>query len=144
MKDARAEEGGAGNGEDPGENDTTRHTPADGGEAASSADADNGAGDGVRGADRDAEFCGGKERDGAGGLGREAAERIELGDALAHGFDDAPAASHGAAGHRQVATYDDPIGDDFRGLQQAIRYQSRGDNPHAFLSVVGAMAEAIE
>jgi len=66
VKDARAEEGGAGNGEDPGEDDTTRYAPADGREAASSADADNGAGDGVRGADRDAEFCGGKERDGAG------------------------------------------------------------------------------
>src|SRR5256885_5416593 len=41
KEETRAEEGRAGNGEDPGEDDAPRHAPADGGEAAGSADADD-------------------------------------------------------------------------------------------------------
>ena len=143
LEEGTAEEGGAGNGENPGIHDAARDAPTDGGKPTGSADANDGSRDGVRGADRNAEFCGGKKRDGAGGFRREAAERIKLGDALAHGFDDAPASRHGAAGHGQMAADDDPIGD-FEGLEQTTCHQSRGNDPHAFLSVVGAVAQAIE
>src|SRR5260370_969228 len=50
MKDACAEEGGAGKGEHPGEHDAARRSPADGGKAAGGADAGGGAGDGGGGA----------------------------------------------------------------------------------------------
>ena len=55
MEEASTNEGGAGNGEDPCADDAARDSPADSGEAACGADTDNGAGDGVRGADGDAE-----------------------------------------------------------------------------------------
>src|SRR2546428_170432 len=51
----------------------------------------------MRGADRDAKVCRSDEGESAGGFRGEAAEGIELGDALTHGFDNAPATSHGAA-----------------------------------------------
>src|SRR5437016_6591503 len=143
AEDGGTEEGSSGNGKNPGVDDAARNAPADSGKTAGGANANDGSGDGVRGADGNAELRGGKERDGAGGFRREAPEGIELGDALAHGFDDAPAAGHGAAGHSQVAADDDPIGD-FGGLQEATRHQGSGDDAHAFLSVVGAVAEAIE
>src|SRR5260370_40308996 len=45
-----AEEGGAGDGEDPGVDHAARDAPTDGGEAAGRTDGDGGAGDGVQGA----------------------------------------------------------------------------------------------
>src|SRR5260370_701274 len=142
MKDACAEEGGAGDGEDPGEDDAARYTPADGGKAAGSADADDGAGDGVGGADGDAEMGGAHQGESAGGFGGKSAEGGEIGDALAHGLDDAPAAGHGAACHGQVTADDDPVGD-IVGLHEAAGDEGGGDDAHAFLGVVGAVAEAV-
>jgi len=94
-----AKEGGTGDGEDPGVDDAPGNTPADGGEATSSADADDGAGNGVGGADGNAEDGVGDNGQPAGSFRGEATEGNELGDALAHGLDDAPSASHGAAPH---------------------------------------------
>jgi len=42
-----------------------------------------------------------------GGFGGEAAKGSELGDALTHGLDDAPATRHGAAAHGEVTADDD-------------------------------------
>jgi len=58
LEEGGAEEGGAGNGEHPGEHDAASNAPADGGKAARCADTHDGAGDGVRGADGDAEMRG--------------------------------------------------------------------------------------
>ena len=58
MEESGTEEGGAGDGEDPGEDDAARYAPADGGEAACCADTYDGARDGVGGADGDAEMGG--------------------------------------------------------------------------------------
>src|SRR6266581_3745371 len=138
-----AEEGRAGDGEDPGVHDAPGDAPADGGEAASSADADNGAGNGVGGADGNAEDGVSDNCQPTGSLRGEAAEGNELGDALAHGLDDAPSASHGAAAHSQVAADDDPVGDR-EGLEQATGNKSRGDNAHAFLRIICTVAEAEE
>ncbi len=99
MEDTSADQGSAGDGEYPGPDDAAGDAPADGGEAARGADADDSARDGVCGADRDAKDRVHDQREAAGGFRREAAEGSELGDALAHGLDDAPAASHGAACH---------------------------------------------
>ena len=52
------EESGTGDGEDPGQDDATSDAPADGGKAAGSAYSDDGAGDGVCGADGDSEMGG--------------------------------------------------------------------------------------
>src|SRR5467141_1058760 len=54
----RAKEGGAGDGEYPGPDDAASDSPADRGKTTRSSDADNGAGNRVRGADGDAK-CGG-------------------------------------------------------------------------------------
>src|SRR6266705_3433659 len=142
MENSGAEEGGSGNGEDPGEDDATGNPPAHGGKAAGGADADDGARNGVRGADRDAKVCRSDEGESACGFRGEAAEGIELGDALAHGFDNAPTTSHGAAAHGQMAAHDDPVGH-VVSLQQAASDEGRGDNAHAFLSVIGAVTEAV-
>src|SRR4029077_10035591 len=97
---AGADQRAAGYRQDPSPNNAASDAPADSGEAAGGADADNRAGDGVRGADGDAEFGGGEQRERARGFGGKATERRELGNALAHSLDDAPAAGHGAAAHR--------------------------------------------
>jgi hypothetical protein len=55
--------------------------------------------------------AGGQEqRERAAGLGTEAAHRLELGDALAHGLDDAPAAEQRAQADGDVAGPDHPGG----------------------------------
>ena len=75
--------------------------------------------------------------DPAGCLGREAAKGRKFGDALAHGFDDAPAARHGSATHRQVTADDDPERDGKfpadSGVKNAARDKRGGDDAHAFL-----------
>ena len=84
MVDARADQGRARDGEDPGDNDATRDAPTNGGKATRGADADNGASDRVRCTDGNAELGVHDEREAAGGLRSESAEGRELGDALAH------------------------------------------------------------
>ena len=49
-----------------------------------------------------------EQRDGAAGLGAEAADRLQLGDAHAHRLHDAPAARQRAEAHRGVARQHDP------------------------------------
>ncbi len=142
MKKNGSKESGAGDGEYPGPDDAASDSPADRGKTARSSNADNGAGDRVRGADGDAKGGGADEGEAASGLGREAAEGIELGDALAHGLDDAPAARHGSPGNSQVAANEHPVRND-EGLEQTSGHERRRDNAHAFLRVVGAVAEAV-
>src|SRR5712691_1331950 len=96
----------------------------------------------MRGADRDAKVCRSDQGESASGFRGEAAEGIELGDALAHGFDDAPATSHGAAAHGQMAADDDPVGH-VVSFQQAASDESGGGNVNKILSVIGAVTEAV-
>src|SRR5258707_10273525 len=144
MEDDSADQGGAGDGEDPGPDDAAGDAPADGSEAAGSAYSDDGAGDGVSSADRDAEDRVHYECEAAGSFRGESAEGRQLGDALAHGLDDAPAAGHGAAAHRQVAADDNPEGGCGELLQRTSGHQRGGDNAHAFLCVIRSVAEAKE
>src|SRR5579871_832001 len=141
--EASADERGAGNGKHPSPNDAASYAPANGGEATRSADANNRAGNGVGGADGNAEFCVHDEREAAGGFRGESAEGSQLRDALAHGFDDAPAARHRAAAHREVADDDDPVRN-CEGFEQAAGDERGGDDAHAFLRIVGAVAKAKE
>ena len=99
MEKAGADKGGAWDGENPGPDNSAGDAPADGGKAAGGADTDDGAGDGVGGADGDAESGVHHEGKAAGSFRRKTTEGCELGDALAHGSYDAPAAGHGAASH---------------------------------------------
>ncbi|SRR6266404_3199103 len=107
---ACADKGGPGDGQDPGPDDATRNAPAHSGEAARSSDANDGPGDGVGRADGNAEDGIGHDGDAAGGFRGETAERSELSNALAHCFDDAPAAGHRTAAHRQMTAKHDPEG----------------------------------
>src|SRR3989338_2237203 len=141
VVEQRAQSGGAGDGQDPGPHDAVRDPPAHRRQAVAGAHADDGAGDGVGGADGDAGLSGAEQRQRARGFRREAAERVELGDALAHGLDDAPAAGHGAAGNGQVAQDDYPEGN-LVALERAAGHEGCGDDAHSFLGVVGAVAEA--
>src|SRR5258707_229982 len=110
MVEAGADQGAAGDRKDPSPDNAASDAPADGGKAAGRPDSNDRAGDGVRGADGDAKSCGGEERERTRGFGSKAAEGSELGDALPHRLDNAPAAGHGAAAHRQMAADDDPVG----------------------------------
>src|SRR6267143_2293551 len=142
LEKGGADEGGAGDGHHPGEDDAASDAPADRSQAAGSANADNGAGDRVRGADRDTEMRRAPQRQRTGGLRRESAERRELGDALAHRFDDAPASRHRASTHGEVAANNNPVRDGIR-FHEAAGDESGGDDAHALLCVVGAVAEAV-
>ena len=79
---------------------------------------------------------------GAAGFGRKTTDGAQLGDFLAHGLDDAPAAEHGAERDRDVTGNDDPDRQvvrcrDTRGDQQ------QPDDAHGFLRVVAAVADAV-
>src|SRR6266498_5447163 len=66
--------GRQGYGEDPGPDDTSRHSPANGREALGGAHTHDGARDGVSGADRDTTDGGADEHHSPGGLGAEASD----------------------------------------------------------------------
>ena len=74
MEDDGADERRAGNGENPGPDDAARNTPANGSEAAGRSYADDGAGNGVSGADGDAKNSIHDESEAAGGFGSESAK----------------------------------------------------------------------
>src|SRR5208337_1431625 len=142
MIDGGAEEGCTGDGEDPGPDDVTGNAPAYGGEAVRSANAHNGAGDGVGGANGNAKTSGGKQGNRTGRLRSKPAEGSEFGDALAHGLDNAPAASHRAATHGEMAADNHPVGNRVV-LHQSTGNQGGGDDAHAFLRVIGAVTQTV-
>src|SRR4029077_1458287 len=143
VEDGGADQSGAGNSEHPGPNDAASDAPAHGGEPARRADSNNRAGDGMRGADRNAEVRGAREGQRTGSFRRESTEGRELGDALTHGLDDAPASGHRAPGHGEMAANNHPVRNVERFEQTAGR-QRGGDDAHAFLRVVGAVAETVK
>ena len=74
----RGDERRRGDRQDPGPDDPAGDAPAHGRQTPDRSDADDGAGDRVRRADRHAEVRRGEERDRAGGLGGEPADRLSL------------------------------------------------------------------
>src|SRR5258706_9149319 len=103
-----AEDAGGGDGQDPGPDDLAGHAPADGREPPGGADADDRAGDGMGGRDRDAVVRGDEDRGRGAALGGEAALRLQLRDLRAHGVDDAPAAEERAEADGGVRGENDP------------------------------------
>src|SRR6266851_1858651 len=142
MEEPGADKGRTGDGHYPSPDDAPRDAPAHGGKAPRCSNANDRARDGVRGANGNAEVRGAGESKRSGSLGGETAERSEFGDPLPHGLDDAPAAGHGAAAHGEVAAEDDPVRNVER-LEQTAGDQRGGDNAHAFLGVVGTVAQAL-
>src|SRR5579872_4045973 len=142
-------QGGSGDGEDPGPDDASGDAPADCGKTIDGADAHDGAGDGVRGADGDAGQGGAEQSDGAGAFGTESAERFQLGDLLSHGVDDAPSAEVGAGGDGGVGGQDDgpveasPVGEHVGLGHESGGVESAGDNSHCFLRVIATVAERV-
>jgi len=102
-----SDDSGGGDGENPGPDDASGHAPTDGRQAVNGANADNRAGDGMSGADWDASQGGAEKRDGAGALRAEAAERLKLGNFLAHGVNNAPAAEICSGGNGGVRSQND-------------------------------------
>ena len=80
----------------------------------------------------------------AAGLGAEAADRLELGDPLSHGLDDAPAAEQRAERDGHVAGDDHPVRHVRPRGREAGRDQQHPDDAHGFLRVVAAVPEAVE
>src|SRR5574337_864320 len=80
------------NSQDPGPNDAGGQTPADTLDPLGGPHADNGAGDGVGGGYRNAQGGGQEQGHGPTGFCAETAHRLQLGELLPHGLDDAPAA----------------------------------------------------
>ena len=137
-----AEEGGARNRESPRPNDASGDSPADCSEAAGSADTDDSAGDGVRSTDGNAKMRRREKSQPTSGLCSKSAERSKFCNALAHCFDDAPAASHRAATHGEVAHDNHPVGHVVT-LEQTTCDQRGSYDAHAFLRVVRAMPQTI-
>src|SRR5207244_11657240 len=81
VKNGGAEEGGAGNRQNPGPNNAAGDAPMDGGEAVRGAHTDDGAGNRVRGADWNAEMGRAGQRERAGGLRRSEERRVGEGGA---------------------------------------------------------------
>src|SRR5713226_6994916 len=137
-----AEQRGTRDGHHPDDHQLAGYTPAHGGQAARGAYAHDRAGDGVRGAHGYSRLGRAEQHDRARGLRSEPAEGRKFGDALSHGADDAPASSQCPASHRRVTSDDYPKG--YAVVpQQAAGDQRRGDDAHAFLRVVGAVADAV-
>src|SRR5271170_130938 len=140
MENTGTDQGSAGDGEDPSPDDAAGNAPANSGEATGGADTDNRAGDGVGAADGNAEDGVGDKCKPARGFCGKAAEWCELGDALAHRLDNAPAAGHRAAAHGEVAADNHPVGDGKR-FQKTACNECCGDEAHALLGVIRAVAE---
>ena len=64
-------------------------------------------GDGVRSADRNACQGGAEESDRSGAFGTKSSQRLQLGDLLAHGMNDAPSTEVGTSGNRRVGREND-------------------------------------
>src|SRR6266404_4243242 len=109
------EEGGDGDGQNPGPNHAFDDRPFNGAEAAGGADAHDGSGDVVGGGDGDAEVGGGEDDGGGAGLGGKAVDRMELHHFVAEGPDNAPTADRRAGAHGERANDFDPEGDAFLG-----------------------------
>src|SRR3970282_1581442 len=85
VVEQRAQSGGAGDGQDPRPHDAVRDPPAHRRQPMAGPHADDGAGDGVGGADGDAGLSGAEPGDGAPGLRGEAAERVSPARAVGTG-----------------------------------------------------------
>ena len=121
-----------------------RHTPAYRRETPAGTDTDDGPGDGVRRAHRDAGHGRADEGDGASRLGTEAADRLQLGDPHPHRLDDAPAAEGRPQCDGGMAHEDHPDGHVERLAKVAGAEQQHRDDPHGLLRVVGAVAQAVQ
>src|SRR5215471_15854004 len=102
------QEAGQWNGKDPSPDGPSRHPPAHGGEAPRGAHADNGARDGMRGADGDAAHRGADQHERARGLRAEATHWTKLGDPHPHRLHNTPAARHGPEADRRVSGENHP------------------------------------
>src|SRR5438034_4651732 len=69
------------------------------------------------------------------GLGAEAAEGAELGDAHAHGLDDPPAPGHRAEAERRVRREHDPERHIKLGAEVARREEEHRDDAHRLLEI---------
>jgi hypothetical protein len=83
------------------------------------------------------------KRDRTTGFGAEAAHGFELGDLLAHGLDDAPAAKHGASRNGDVAATMTQPGATCRSGGVAGGDQQHPDDANGLLRVVAAVAQAV-
>ena len=136
---AGAHHAGCRQGQGPGHDELLCHGPVYGVEALDRAHAEDGRGDGVRGAYRRAEEARAGNDDAGRALGGEAVVGFELEDAVAHGLDDAPAADGRAEAHGQGADYLDPERD-LDGRQEAEEHERQRDDAHGLLGVVEAVA----
>src|SRR4051812_49134015 len=85
-----------------------------------------------------------EKRDRAGQLGAEAADRADLGDALAHGLDDAPAAEQRPEADCDVAGDHYPYRYRVGAAGVATRDEQHPDDADRLLRVVAAVPQAVE
>src|SRR2546425_12650446 len=149
MHSDRAQEGGgpvakdqtAGDREDPGGDDPSGDAPPHRREPPRRPNAEDGARDGVRRGDRNAEARGDLDDRRRGGLGREPVDWLQRGDAHAHSPDDPPATRRRPEADRERADDLDP-GVDVKLAGIAVEGIDRQrDDAHRLLSVVPPMAE---
>src|SRR5690606_29699883 len=130
-------------GDYPGDDDIAGDAPADRGDPARGADADDGAGDRVSGRDRDAEEGRCEERDRAARFGAKALHWGEASDLGTHRMHDAPSAHEGAQRHCGLTADDDPEGHLEFGAGYSLAEEQHGDDAHGFLRIVAAMPKRV-
>jgi len=104
--------------------------------------ADDGAGDGVGGRDRDPDVREEEDGDPATGLGGEPADGLELGQAVAHGAHDPPPAEEGPERDGGVGEQDDPPGHVEGPVGPDGAVEDHRDDAHDLLGVVRPVAVA--
>ena len=77
------------------------------------------------------------------GIGAETPGLVELGDAVAHGLDDAPAPEQGAQTHGRVAGEHHPVGHRLAGVGHAGGDEQHPDDADRLLGIVTAVAQAV-
>src|SRR5260370_3802088 len=138
----------AGNGQHPGPYDSAGHAPANGAEPLQRADAENGAGDRMGGADGNTAETGHDQGGRRSGFRAKTVHRSQFDNALPHGLDDAPAAKQCPYAHRHMTGQDRLRWDIGRGGKYASLLtggnEQEKNDAHGFLSIVPAVPQAIK
>ena len=135
-----AHRAGRGHGDDPGRDHASGHVPAHLG-APADARTQDGAGRHLGGRQRVAEVAGQQDGRRRRRLRRHPLRRLDLGQALAHGPDDPPAADPRAQADGQGAGHDHPRGCLGTRGEGSVGDQGQGDDAHGLLGVVGAVGQ---
>lgn len=137
----RADKRGGGDGQKPGDNHITSHTPTHRRKSLDTPHAHNGSGDDMGGGDGHTQQGGNKYDNGGTGFRGKALHGGDFGHFHTHGLDDFFAAIKSAQTHDQRRKQDDP-NRDFETGDKAAGEQTGGHNTHGVLCVIHTVGQS--